>query len=112
MGCLGEHQQTGLLRATLIRAKKVRFSVGAIFPLLPSIFPLCPSPKSYTFGSRRITSTVIFPRTDIASLRIPTPGLTSFLKATSAKAAVVRYFATTFGRSAIRDRLFERPNVS
>jgi hypothetical protein len=49
LGCSDEYQQIGLLKAILIRAKKVRFSVRAIFPLSPSILPIFLHPKVTLF---------------------------------------------------------------
>ncbi len=64
------------------------------------------SSESYTFCSRRIMSTVVFPLANIAVERIPAPGNTEFLEATSPRADIRRHSLAISRRSTESDRLF------
>jgi len=87
-------------------ARKLGSSVSFFFMKAIETSALVCLLESYTFGSRRITYSVIFPVVHIASLRIPTPGFTKFLIATLARTVIVRRFLVLAGRSPNSDRLF------
>ncbi len=65
---LEEHHQTGLLTLTLSKAKKARFSVVPIFPILPTFSSFFPTkqeapdinaPKASLFGEAIATDLVL-----------------------------------------------------